>query len=365
MRTRAQRKNALLGAGRPARSAPRPRAGSRATSGSIRRARKKAATEVEASKSIKGATPSRAAAAAIEKLKIWAKLATIRSQPSDSFWCSKSTRSMSRMRWITLSSASASWAHTAKRRISQTEDWKGSRPSPAAESRSSESTIVFGLVRSERAPPASEPASSVVFSAASTSEPSAVETSLLTRRIETRLRPIEPTLFAKVVSRTGRLCRNAGESSRPFIAARARRSGRVGDGVRDPGEQVPELGRAGQALVRVRLERSVDQQVEGAGQVRGAARGPAVAARELDRHGSLEGPDARSHLVEHRAEREEVALLAHDAVLLLRGHVVRRADHAPRDRLLGRGGGRGAARDAEVQDLHAAAGQDHHVRGLE
>jgi hypothetical protein len=45
----------------------------------------------------------------------------------------------------------------------------------------------------------------------STKVPSPVETPRSTRRIVIRLRPIEPTLLVKVVSRTGRLWRKAGE----------------------------------------------------------------------------------------------------------------------------------------------------------
>jgi hypothetical protein len=67
-------------------------------------------------------------------------------------------------------------------------------------------------------------------------------------------------------------------------------------------------------------------------------------------------------LVHHRANREDIAAIVHNLPgHLLRGHVVERPDQHPRHRHPGLGD----ARDAEVEDLHAALVLHHHVRRLD
>jgi hypothetical protein len=62
----------------------------------------------------------------------------------------------------------------------------------------------------------------VPLSEVRTKVPSPVETPRLTSRMVMRLRPIEPTLLVKVVSRTGLLWRKAGVSKKGIRRWRTR-----------------------------------------------------------------------------------------------------------------------------------------------
>ncbi len=93
----------------------------------------------------------------------------------------------------------------------------------------------------------------------------------------------------------------------------------------------------------------------------------------------LEGPVAGGHLVEHRAEREEVrARVGRQPARLLGRHVVDRAEDGPGRRQIRRSRGRRGRsrladrrawalelRQAEIEELHLAARRHHHVHRLQ
>ncbi len=108
---------------------------------------------------------------------------------------------------------------------------------------------------------------------------------------------------------------------------------------------------------------------------------PRIAIQDgIEDHGlrvALERATAGGHLIEDRAEREEVgARIGRQPARLLRRHVVDRAEHGPHRRQVSPRGRRGAGRlsaglvvlelrESEVEDLHLAAGGDHHVHRLQ
>src|SRR6185312_14317497 len=228
---------------------------------------------------------------------------------------------MSRMRWTTLSRESANCARMPKPRIARMVRWNGRRPSPAADMSRAASVSVRELKRSDSAPLAKVPTMIVALSVPSTSVPCPVETPRCTSRIETRLRPIEPTLFVKAVSRTGRLCRKAAASKKDATEDDFARSVSPGGALsvvrrgilRHRGQQPPELGGRLKSLLGVRLQAPVDQRVQLERNARQARRRADVALGELGLVRALVRAHAGDHLVEHRAQREHVVLLLDDA----------------------------------------------------
>ena len=147
------------------------------------------------------------------------------------------------------------------------------------------------------------------------------------------------------------------------VGARRRRGALAGDD-RAAVQRVREGARGGEARGRVLGERDADGLAEVLGYVVRQRRRlvTQVRQRRRDRAVGVERPAAGQALVEHHAERVDVARGGGRLALgLLRGEVLRGADHLTGLRQRHRVAGPG---DAEVGDLHGAVGGDEQVGGL-
>jgi len=161
-------------------------------------------------------------------------------------------------------------------------------------------------------------------------------------------------------------------------AAAVIRAGRRAQLVSEILQRVPEIDGRLHALAWVLLETSTHQPRETRRQIWPARiERPRFLAqhrrRDLQHRVAAKRPDTRRHLVEHRAEGEDVGAGVHPlAPQLLGRHVGHRAEHLSRARDRAAGGQRGLdvrrprrRRKAEVEHLHAALVAHHHVGRLQ
>src|SRR5262249_30739605 len=135
-------------------------------------------------------------------------------------------------------------------------------------------------------------------------------------------------------------------------------------------ERPAQLDRGAEAALRLRAQAALDQARERARRLRRerAERRPQARLDALDEALALAGLGRerrlpRQHLVEHHAQREQVAARVDPrAAQLLGRHVERRAERLAR--LRERGAAR-VERDAEIRDLRLAGAAEQDVGGLE
>ena len=158
------------------------------------------------------------------------------------------------------------------------------------------------------------------------------------------------------------LARGGDELGRRRLAGGDRRLERVAAREHRGDDEGRRGGGASRLLLEARQDRPLDGRVEVGHEHRGVDRSlVAVPARELGEALALEGAPPGDELVDHEAERVDVAADGHlGPAELLGRHVGRRARaHVrPRERL-------GEAGEAEVGEPHLALAVEHHVGGLQ